>query len=303
MAGTNFRNQNTSCSAPAPPSTSGTHFGDGESNALKDVVTNTPTPDPVVTIKPRDSLAILQPTADLKAPTQQNRRRRHQSDYGSDNERSTKRSNPECRAPDMYWGESHQKLDAFIQQCEQNFCIDGCTQDKTRIAYAGSYCRGTTRTRWAEYEGRLEHHEPHVITWDHMKKELRRQLGEGSLYIELMHDRLHEATQRGGETVREFGANLQSIRSALLKVDEAGAPNETQLMHRMRQGLRQEIRAAIFGIPIIPKDWPTFLELAARAEFSIRQEHKSISQGRQSFQHNRNILAGRVFYKGQQRLY
>lgn len=136
-----------------------------------------------------------------------------------------------------------------------------------------------------------------------MKKELRRQLGEGSLYIELMHDRLHEATQRGGETVREFGAYLQSIRSALLKVDEAGAPNETQLMHRMRQGLRQEIRAAIFGIPIIPKDWPTFLELAARAEFSIRQEHKSISQGRQFFQHNRNILAGRVFYKGQQRLY
>lgn len=78
--------------------------------------------------------------------------------------------------------------------------------------------------------------------------------GEGSLYIEEMHDKWHEATQRGGQRIREFGAYLQSIRSVLLDLDEAGARNEKQLMHRMRQGLRPEIRAAIFRIPTIPKD-------------------------------------------------
>lgn len=78
--------------------------------------------------------------------------------------------------------------------------------------------------------------------------------GEGSLYIEEMHDKWHEATQRGGQRIREFGACLQSIRSVLLDLDEAGARNEKQLMHRMRQGLRPEIRAAIFRIPTIPKD-------------------------------------------------
>lgn len=87
----------------------------------------------------------------------------------------------------MYWGKNHQKLDAFIRQCEQNFCIDGYTRDKTRIAYAGSYCRGTPKTQWPEYKRRPERREPHVITWDHMKKELRRQLGEGPMYIEEMH--------------------------------------------------------------------------------------------------------------------
>lgn len=291
--------QKGSSSASAPPIRSATHFGDGESNAPEDDVT-TRIPNPVFTIKTADSPAIMQPTADLKASTQRNRRRRRQSDSESDDERSPKRSNLEGRAPDVYWGKNHQKLDAFIQQCEQNFCIDGCTQDKIRIAYAGSYCRGTPRTQWAEYKRRLEHCEPHVVTWEHMKKELRRQLGEGPLYIEEMHDKLHEATQRSSQTVRDFGAYLQSIRSALLDIDEAGAPNETQLMHRMRQGLRPEIRAAIFRIPTVPKDWPMFLEVATRAEFFIRQEHKSISQGRQSSQHNRNT-AGRKIYKGQQR--
>lgn len=69
-----------------------------------------------------------------------------------------------------------------------------------------------------------------------------------------MHDKWHEATQRGGQRIREFGACLQSIRSVLLDLDEAGARNEKQPMHRMRQGLRPEIRAAIFRIPTIPND-------------------------------------------------
>ncbi len=199
----------------------------------------------------------------------------------------------------MYWGKSHQKLQSFIRQCERNFCIDRCNRDKARIAYASSYCRGTPRAEWADYKTRPEHREPHVITWDDMKKELRRQLGEGPLYIEEMHDKWHAATQRGGQTVREFGAYLQSVRSVLLDLDEAGAPNETQLMHRMRQGLRSEIRAAIYRIPTTPKDWPTFLETATRAEFSFRQEHRFISQTAQSTQHNRNAAA-RETYRGRQ---
>ncbi len=93
LATTNCRSQNASSSAPAPPLTSATYFGDGESNALEDNVTNTPTPNPVVTIKTADSLAIDQPTVDLKAPTQRHRRRRRQSDSETDNERSPKCSN------------------------------------------------------------------------------------------------------------------------------------------------------------------------------------------------------------------
>lgn len=44
-----------------------------------------------------------------------------------------------------------------------------------------------------------------------MKKELRRQLGEGPLYIEEMHDKWHAATQRDGQTVQEFAAYLLSV--------------------------------------------------------------------------------------------
>ena len=39
-------------------------------------------------------------------------------------------------APNECWGENHQKLGAFIRQCEQNFCIGGCTRDGTRVAYS-----------------------------------------------------------------------------------------------------------------------------------------------------------------------
>lgn len=227
-------------------------------------------------------------------------RRRRQSDSDSDNERSSKRSNLEGKPPDVYWGKSHQKLHAFIRQCEVNFCIDGCTRDKARIAYASSYCRGTARAQWADYKSRPEHREPHVITWEDMKKELSRQLGEGPLYIEEMHDKWHAATQRDGQTVREFGAYLQSVRRVLLDLDKAGAPNETQLMHRMRQGLRSEICAAIYRIPTASKDWPTFLEAATRAEFFIRQEQRCISQIAHSTKHNRNAT-GREIYRGRQR--
>lgn len=49
-------------------------------------------------------------------------------------------------------------------------------RDETR----GSYCRHTQRI---EYESRPEHREPHVTAWIGMKKELRRQLGDGHVYI------------------------------------------------------------------------------------------------------------------------
>lgn len=130
--------------------------------------------------------------------------RRRQSDSESDNKRSPKRTNLKGMPPDVYWGKSHQKLLAFIRQCEKNFLIDRCTRDKDRIAYASSYCRGTARAQWADYKRLPEHREPHVITWDDMKKELRRQLGEGPLYIEEMHDKWHAATQRDGQTVKNL---------------------------------------------------------------------------------------------------
>ena len=205
-----------------------------------------------------DLQAIQQTSADLEA-AQQNTRRRRRSDSESDHERAPKRSNHKGKDPDEYWGETHQKLDAFIRQCEQNFPIDACTRDKTRVAYTGSYCRETPQTQWEEYERGPKHREPHVITWTEMKKGLRRQLGKEHVNIGEMYDRWQKATQRIGQTGKEFGAYLQSIRSNLSDLDTAGASNESQLIYRMRQGLRSKIRVALYRNPIVPKDWPTFL--------------------------------------------
>lgn len=137
---------------------------------------------------------MQQRIVDLEA-AQQNTRHRRRSDSESDHERAPKRSNLKGKAPDEYWGETHPKLDAFIRQCEQNFRIDGCTRDETRVAYAGSYCRGTPQTQWEECELRPEHREPHVITRIEMKKELRQQLGEEHVYIDEMYDKWRKATQ------------------------------------------------------------------------------------------------------------
>lgn len=288
MATATRRRQNASAAPPppgsAPPSNAGddtTQEGDAPNNP-------NPAPAPAVVISAADLQAIRQEVAELREIVQQNPRRRRRSDSESDHERAPKRSNLKGRSPDEYWGENHPKLDAFIRQCEENFDIDGCTLDKTRVAYAGSYCRGTPATQWVEYKRRPEHHHPHVITWSDMKKELRRQLGEEHVYIDEMYDKFHKATQRSGQTGKEFGAYLQSIRSNLLDLDEVGAPNEIQLIHRMRQGLRTEVRAALYRNPTVPKDWPTFLEAVARAESSIHLEHKTTSHTSKSSTHNRD---------------
>ncbi len=123
-------------------------------------------------------------------------------------------------------GKNHQKLDAIIRQCEQNFRINGCTRDKTRVAYAVFYCHGTPQTQWEEYERRPEHHHPNVITWDDMKKKLRRQLGEEHVYIDEMYDKWQRAAQRTNQTGKEFREYLQSIRSNLLDLDNVRASNE-----------------------------------------------------------------------------
>ena len=164
----------------------------GDFNAPEDNPADIPGPNPAVTMSVADLQAIQQTSADLEA-AQQNTRRRRRSDSESDHERAPKRSNHKGKDPDEYWGETHQKLDAFIRQCEQNFPIDACTRDKTRVAYTGSYCRETPQTQWEEYERGPKHREPHVITWTEMKKELRRQLGKEHVYINEMDDRWQKA--------------------------------------------------------------------------------------------------------------
>lgn len=153
------KTRSTGLSTPAPTA------GDNKTNdggAAKD-------PAPDVTISAADLQAIQQRIADLEAVLQPyTRRRRCRSNSESDYERASKRSNLEGKPPDVYWGENHQKLKAFIWQCEQNFDIDKCTCDITRVAYAGSYCRGTAGSLWGEYERRLEHRDPHIVTWDDM---------------------------------------------------------------------------------------------------------------------------------------
>lgn len=294
MAATRRRGRNAPTASP--PAGSATLSDDGDDNSSEGGAANNPNPDsapaPVVTISAADFQVIQQRIANLEA-AQQNPRRRRRSDSESDEERAPKRSHLKGKTPDEYWGENHQELDMFIRQCEQNFRIDKCTEDETRVAFAGSYCRGTPQTQWEEYEKRPEHREPHVITWDDMKKELRRQLGEEHVYIDEMYDKWHRATQGPSQTGKQFGAYLQSLRTNLLDIDSVGAPNETQLIHRMRQGLRTEIRAALYRNPAVPKDWPTFLEAVARAESSLHLEHKSTSHASKHASHNKETHAGK----------
>ena len=196
MASGTRRRQNAAAASPPPGSGTLSDAGDNTIPGGDDstpeggaTINPNPAPAPVATISVEELRAIKQQIADLQAAAQQNLRCRRRSDSESDHEQAPKRSNLKGKAPDEYLGETHQKLDVFIRKCEQNFRIDGCTQDTTRVAYAGSYFRGTSQTQWEEYEHRPEHREPNVITWTEMKKELRRQLGEEHGDIDEMYDR------------------------------------------------------------------------------------------------------------------
>ena len=290
MAGPTRRTRKTPL--PEPESAPLSELGDISSprdaadNGPEDDPTDIPAPTPVVTISAENLRAIQQKIADLQAAIQENPRRRRRSDSESDYERQPKRSNLRGKAPIEYWGEDHPRLDSFIRQCEENFDIDGCTLDRTRIAFAGSYCRGTPAAQWQEYKRRPENRFPHVITWDDMKKELRRQLGEDHVYIDQMYEKWQRATERISQTGKEFGAYLQLIRTNLQEFGEEDLLSEKLLIHHVRQGLRPKVRAALFLNPTVPKNWPTFLAAVARAK-SFIQEHKSSSHPGKPSMHNK----------------
>ncbi len=61
-----------------------------------------------------------------------------------------------------------------------------------------------------------------------------------------MYSKWQKVAQRTYQTGKEFGAYLQSIQSNLLDLDVASAPNETQIIYRIRQGLRSEFCAALY---------------------------------------------------------
>lgn len=136
-----------------------------------------------------DLRAIQKQIADLQAVAQHNPRRLLRFDSESDHSAHSSAQTVEV-GPETSTGERiHPKLDAFIPQCEETLHIDGCAQDKTHVAYAGSYCHGKPETQWQEYKRRPEHRFPHVITWDDMKKEFRRQLGEEHVSLDQMYDK------------------------------------------------------------------------------------------------------------------
>ncbi len=218
-----------------------------------------------------DLQAIKKKIAGLKKAAQRNTCQSRWSESEPGYKRAQKRLNLKSKASDKYWGENYQKLDAFIQQGEQNFWIDGFIRDKTRVAYAGPYCRGTFQMQLGEDERRPDHCHLNVVSWDDMKKELRRQLVEENVYIDEMYDKWQRAAQRTNQTGKEFGAYLQSI---LLNLDGADAPNETEHIQRMQQRLRSEICTALYQKLTVRKDWPIFLEAVAKAESSIHLEYQ-----------------------------
>ena len=131
-----------------------------------------------------------------------------------------------------------------------------------------------------------------------MKKELRRQLGEEHVYVDQMYDKWQRATQRSGQTGKEYGAYLQSIRTTLRDLGEGDFLNEKILIHHMRQGLRSEVRAALYRNPSLPTDWPSFLAAVVRAESSIYQEYKSSFDTKKSSTDNKEKPVDKITEPG-----
>ncbi len=88
-----------------------------------------------------------------------------------------------------------------------------------------------------------------------------------------MYDKWQKAIKQTNQTDKLFGVYLQSTRSNLLDLDKVEAPNETQLIHRIKQSLRSKIRVAFHRNLTGSKDLPTFLEVVKSTKSSIHLEH------------------------------
>lgn len=135
----------------------------GDSIAGDNDNTNTFTPHPDVTIYVTDLQAIQQRIEDLGA-AKRNSCCCRQFDSEFDHEHAAKRIHLKGKSPEDYWGESNQKLDAFICQCEINFKIDGCTSDVNQVNYASFFICRTPEKEWDEFADRKEQQESYIIT-------------------------------------------------------------------------------------------------------------------------------------------
>ena len=106
-----------------------------------------------------------------------------------------------------------------------------------------------------------------------------------------MYNKWQRAVQRINQNSKEFGVYVQLIWSNLLDLDKVGAPNETQLIHRIWQDPRSEICALLYFNSTVTKDLPTFFEDVARERSSIYLQHKSTSHGVKSSNHNKEKQA------------
>lgn len=75
----------------------------------------------------------------------------------------------------------------------------------------------------------------------------------------------------------EFGAYLLSIRAGIQELGENDLLNKKRLFCHMRQGLRPEVRAALYLNPDVLKDWPNFLAAIARAESHSGSGHSHLT--------------------------
>lgn len=69
-----------------------------------------------------------------------------------------------------------------------------------------------------------------------------------------IYDKWQRATQRSGQTGKEYGAYLQSIRTTLRDLGEGDFFNKKILIHYIRQSLRSEVQAALYRNLSIPTD-------------------------------------------------
>lgn len=157
----------------------------------------------------------------------------------------------------------------FNHQCRRYFRVARCSpNDPESIAFAALSVRGETPAHvWAEYEKALPPH--HRVTWEEFLKVLRNDLGCEKTFIDKTWSTYFGLSQRPTESVRAYSVQLQQTCSVLQEYDR-NYPRESEMIRRVRDGLRPEIRAALYTLPEQTDSYNSFVNSAMQAEASVQ---------------------------------
>ena len=168
--------------------------------------------------------------------------------------------------PQEYKGKTHQELNEFLRQCHEHFRVVGINNDEPEaLAFVGSLIRGTTAgMQWKQHCDRQPF--GHVFTWLELKKKLRQFLGDEHTFVTKTWRQYFSYHQRTGESVSAFAQTLWDSKILLEEYNPTCAPNEGQLVKRLLDGMRSDVRAELETASKHVEYYEPFLSLAVEAE-------------------------------------